>query len=677
MKIYKIKLAIQKILMLVFMTATMSFSFKSIAQPNYKKKAKVINLLDKNLSYWYKWIGVPHRTVKGLPNGTPTGDGMNGIPMGLNDVKEVFKMETLHGEKVLHVSGEIYGGLTTKTEYENYHLQLKYKWGTKKWEPRLKIAKDSGIMFHLTGTNEDAFWSVFMMGIECQISEGTSGALFLVPNKNFSLRPYADIRVGEGKKWNINSPLLLAGGSSRITNVDKSENFESDSTEWTTMDLYTIGNSAVYLVNGHVVNVLQNAGIQHPDKTLTPLTKGKIQLQSEGAEVFYKDVTIQSISDYPTEIKKAAGLEGAANWKLGIALYTFNNYSFPEQLALAKSTGTQYVEGFSFSKAGAALKDSLIMNLSPSGLNKLRLMVAESGLRMESMYITGGKTVDKWKKDFELAKNLKLKYVTAEPPINMLKVVDSLAGKYGIKVALHNHWKGTSQYWHPDSVIAALKNHPNLGACPDLGHYPKSGINPSEALEKLKGKIIGIHLKDIAEYNNPKLKDVLVGTGVIDYPAVFEELKRQNFVGNINIERDYQEKPNNLSSVNQVIKYYTQTLGLPAYKTSFVNFNIPFTHGAVFTFKDNVSEQEKKALFIALKDLENIRGVKNLAISKQISPKNKFEYAFSMDFDNMEIYTDYVNHPTHNAFVQKYWIKLIEDFMEIDTEKMVIGEATK
>ncbi len=534
------------------------------AQNTLPKKG-TINLIDDKLSYWYKWLGNPHTTVTGLPPGTQTGDGMNGPPLGMTDPKNVFSVINLKGEKVLKVTGEIYGGLTTKAQYENYHLHLQYKWGSKKWEPRLTLPRDMGIMFHLTGTNEDAFWSVFMSGIECQISEKSSGDLFLVTNKTFKIFPVADVRVDKVDKvyrWDINAPLKRMGGKFETITTARSQNFESDSTQWTTMDLYTVGNSAVYLVNGHVVMAFQNTGILQPDKSIIPLTKGKIQLQSEGAEGYYKDITIQSITDYPAQIKKAAGLELAQTWKLGVALWSFHTVSFPEELAKADSAGVEYVEGFTFGKAGAELKDSLIMTLSPTGIEKLNSLVEKRGLRMESMYITGGKTIDRWKKDFDLAKQLHLTYVTAEPPIHMWDSVDSLAGVYSIKVALHNHWKGMSAYWSPDSVLAALKNHPNFGACPDLGHYPKSGINPVEALKKLEGRILAIHLKDIAGYNNPKLQDVPLGQGVIDYSAVFAELKRQKYAGYMIIERDAEDKPSNLSSVIQTVSYYNKALGV-------------------------------------------------------------------------------------------------------------------
>lgn len=279
-----------------------------------------------------------------------------------------------------------------------------------------------------------------------------------------------------------------------------------------------------------------------------------------------KELKIESVKVVPIEPKTTTDADLPKIWKLGVCLYTFSNFSFPDQLSRVDSAGLTYVEGYTFGKAGVELKDSMIMNLSPSGIGKLKALIAQHGLIMESIYVVGGNTVSKWKKDFELAKQLKVKYVTAEPAVHQLDMVDSLAGVYGIKVAIHNHWKGNSVYWHPDTVLLALKNHPNFAACPDLGHWPKSGINPVEGLKKLEGRIIAIHLKDIAEYNNPKLTDVPVGTGVINFPAVFEELKRQKFKGHIMIERDTKEKPSNLASVIQTVKYYRETLKLPALK---------------------------------------------------------------------------------------------------------------
>ena len=78
-------------------------SFQLFSQNNMKQEREPVNLLDNDLTYWYKWIGVPHTSVTGLPAGTPAGDGMNGTPLGLQDPKNVFSVITLDGEKVLGV----------------------------------------------------------------------------------------------------------------------------------------------------------------------------------------------------------------------------------------------------------------------------------------------------------------------------------------------------------------------------------------------------------------------------------------------------------------------------------------------------------------------------------------------------------------------------------------------
>jgi L-ribulose-5-phosphate 3-epimerase len=264
----------------------------------------------------------------------------------------------------------------------------------------------------------------------------------------------------------------------------------------------------------------------------------------------------------PKQAKDSVASDDTASFNppLGVALWTFHVVDFPTSLKQVDSAGLKLIEPNTFHATGPEFKDTVLGQLSSSGLEKLNQYINELKLEVGSVYLGGGNTVEAWKKDFETAKQLNARFVTAEPPVNMWDVVDSLAGVYGMKVAIHEHWKGTSPYWHPDSVLAAIKDHPNFGACADLGHWPKSGINPLEAVKKLEGHIIGIHLKDIAEYNNTKITDVAIGKGVVDFPAIFAELKRQNFNGNIYIERDTQEPGGNLQSVIAAANYYNDQM---------------------------------------------------------------------------------------------------------------------
>jgi L-ribulose-5-phosphate 3-epimerase len=264
-----------------------------------------------------------------------------------------------------------------------------------------------------------------------------------------------------------------------------------------------------------------------------------------------------------TDTTATASINPAKDWNFGVALWTFHTVDFKKSLDKVDSSGLKYIEPNTFHKAGPDLKDSMVLQLSPVGINQIKSWIAQKGLHCESIYIVGDSTIDSWKKQFDIAKQLGVRFVTTEPPLNMWDSIDSLAGAYGIKVAIHEHWKGVSHYWNPDTTLMALKGHSNFGVCADLGHWPKSGINPLDAVRKLSGHIIAIHFKDIAAYNDPSLRDVVAGTGVVDFPAILEELKRQHFQGPIYIERDAEEQPSNLPSVIKTVNYYNQLLASP------------------------------------------------------------------------------------------------------------------
>ncbi len=89
-------------------------------------------------------------------------------------------------------------------------------------------------------------------------------------------------------------------------------------------------------------------------------------------------------------------------------------------------------------------------------------------------------------------------------------------------------------------------------------------------------------------------------------------------------------------------------------------------HSVIFKLKEAINADQKQAFFDAVDQLTFIQDVQKFEVLKQISPKNKFEYGISMEFDTQEQYDFYSNDPKHIAFVQNYWLKNVEDFLEID-----------
>jgi sugar phosphate isomerase/epimerase len=196
--------------------------------------------------------------------------------------------------------------------------------------------------------------------------------------------------------------------------------------------------------------------------------------------------------------------------------------------------------------------------MSDASKAKIKELMQQKGISMVAMGVIVPRTREEWQAAFDLAKEFGLSYITAEPLKNQWDMVDSMAGSYGIKVAIHDHPK-PNVYWSPDSVLAAVQGHPNIGSCADIGHWARNGVNPVDALKKLDGHIFGVHLKDIVKFDDTHAADTVVGKGVIDFAPIFQELKRQHFNGMFSIEHE-SNWYNSVPDVIETRKFYEEQL---------------------------------------------------------------------------------------------------------------------
>jgi sugar phosphate isomerase/epimerase len=226
-----------------------------------------------------------------------------------------------------------------------------------------------------------------------------------------------------------------------------------------------------------------------------------------------------------------------AGFKLGVQMWTFRMFSFSDALNKVDSSGIKNIEAFIGQNLGGGMPGKYGLDMSAETLAKLKALLSKHGIQAVAMGVIVPKNKAEWIKTFELAKNLGMSYITAEPIKTQWDMVDSLAGVYGIPVAIHDHPK-PNMYWSPDSVLAAIQGHTHIGSCADVGHWARNGLNPVDCLKKLEGHIIGVHLKDIVQFNNPKANDTVVSKGVVDFPGVLAELKRQSFKGMLSIEHE-------------------------------------------------------------------------------------------------------------------------------------------
>jgi len=243
-----------------------------------------------------------------------------------------------------------------------------------------------------------------------------------------------------------------------------------------------------------------------------------------------------------------------SDWKIGVQLWTFRMFTQAEALAKVDSAGVKYVEAFWGQQIDKTSKEAFGISMTDSGRTKLKGLLAQHHIQMVAMGVIVPQNREEWVKAFELAKYFGLSYITCEPIKSQWDLADSLAGVYNIKIAIHDHPK-PNMYWSPDSVLAAVKGHKNIGSCADLGHWARNGLNVVDCLKQLEGHIYGVHLKDIVTFNKTDAADTVVGKGVIDFAPAFAELKRQNFKGMFSIEHE-SNWYNSLPDVIATVKFY-------------------------------------------------------------------------------------------------------------------------
>lgn len=192
---------------------------------------------------------------------------------GINsDPDKVFLVE----DGVLHISGAEMGGLVTQKEYQDYYLRAEFKWGEKMYEPRLGKARDSGIQYHITGPL--VVWPRMM---EFQVSEGGTGDIWVVKGTSIEVR--GTKYDSSGKSPYIRIPRVGRGELQNVTGFRQPEGeVENPHGQWNVLELVADHDRVMQFVNGKLVN----------EGTDANTTRGKIDFQSEGAEVYFRNMKI-------------------------------------------------------------------------------------------------------------------------------------------------------------------------------------------------------------------------------------------------------------------------------------------------------------------------------------------------------------------------------------------------
>lgn len=185
----------------------------------------------------------------------------------------------------------------TRKAYGDYVLHLEYRWGDKKFTPRMNRLKDAGIVFHAYEDVPDS-WP---HGVEAQIEEKDVGDLWLITTqvrttvRRNSHPRQPDPLQDNAAAYDPDGQAAVVGGHGKYVRLRHSASYEKPG--WNSVDVVVRGDSAVYLVNGRVNMRIRD--IRRWDDAANgwvKLDRGRILFQAEYAEIFYRDIKIRPVT---------------------------------------------------------------------------------------------------------------------------------------------------------------------------------------------------------------------------------------------------------------------------------------------------------------------------------------------------------------------------------------------
>jgi sugar phosphate isomerase/epimerase len=239
-------------------------------------------------------------------------------------------------------------------------------------------------------------------------------------------------------------------------------------------------------------------------------------------------------------------------WRLGCHAYSFNRFTLFDAIEKTAFLGLHYIEAYEGQKLSRDRPNVVVTEALPADLRKaLKQKLADSGVKLVCYFAD-----NESRGVFEFAKDMGAETLVTEPRGNF-DALDKLCAKYEINLAIANHAKPTA-YWRPEAVLKACQGRSKrMGASADTAHWMRSGLNPTECLRDLEGRIVSFHFRDINEAGMNG-HDVPFGSGVCDVKGMLAEIDRQRIKAVFSIEYGYNVE-NNLPEIARCIKCFDET----------------------------------------------------------------------------------------------------------------------
>ncbi len=240
-------------------------------------------------------------------------------------------------------------------------------------------------------------------------------------------------------------------------------------------------------------------------------------------------LTAAGIAGLAAPVPAPAADEPAGAIKLGVASYSFREYSRALAIRCIKELRTPYVSVKEF---------HLPYRSSPEEIETGRREFEKAGLTIMS----GGNISlskddpDDIRRYFEYAKMCGMPMMVCAPTHTNMGTIEKFVKEYNIRIAIHTHGPEDKQYPTPQSVLAVVRNmDPRCGLCMDVGHSSRAGANVVESIAEAGDRLFDMHIKDLRSFE-PHAIQCDVGEGIMPVVGIFKQLQKIGYQGCVNLE---------------------------------------------------------------------------------------------------------------------------------------------
>ena len=218
---------------------------------------------------------------------------------------------------------------------------------------------------------------------------------------------------------------------------------------------------------------------------------------------------------------------GSDDLKIGVAGYSYRNFSIDETLQMLQSMDVKYL----------SIKDWwLPLDSSKEKMDEFKAKCASYGVDgyiLGPIYMKSKEEVDR---AFAYTERYGIKMFIGVPDYDLIDYVIAKVAETGIKVAIHTHGPDGAAFPSIYKIMELVKD-PSLGVgcCLDMGHSVRSGEDIAKIVRKYSKWIYDIHIKDETAPSKEG-QTWEMGRGVIDYRPVIKALRKVGYKGVVSLE---------------------------------------------------------------------------------------------------------------------------------------------